>query len=70
MPEVFPNSRTRKSTTIIRDPFYIDMELNDRSFDVIIFQRKRERERENVMRMKYREIKWRGKKREKLEACI
>lgn len=44
------------------------MELNDRSFDVIIFQR--ERERENVMRMKYREIKWRGKKREKLEACI
>lgn len=68
MQEVFPNSRTRKSTTIIRDPFYIDMELNDRSFDVIIFQR--ERERENVMRMKYREIKWRGKKREKLEACI
>lgn len=68
MQEVFPNSRTRKSTTTIRDPFYIDMELNDRSFDVIIFQR--ERERENVMRMKYREIKWRGKKREKLEACI
>lgn len=46
MPEVFPNSRTRKSTTMIRDPFYIDMELNDKSFDVIIFQRERERERE------------------------